>query len=338
VIVLPAAVEVYGDMAAFASLRVPAWHDLGTVFDKPVSTSEMLSLAHLADWNLRFVNAQDAMEGYHFVTETNHIVRDNPFIDNRVDVLGTVGGRYKIFSNEEIFDFGDSLTNGRRRWETAGSINGGQTIFASLVSTDDLVLDPRGSADTIKRYILLTSSHNGSTKMIVKIVNTRVVCQNTLNIALREMGNEIGIRHTQGMATKLEDARKALGFVDLYDEVFEEEAKALFEADMTMVEFEKIVMDIFPQPEDNVRGRETKWNNRMDRILDLWSNASGSVENLPDNAWKGFQVITENNQWDRQIRKNGAENFLAAGAGFDKVSNDFRTDAFERFREFALSA
>jgi len=339
---MPAGIEVYKDMAAFASLRQPAWHDLGTVFDKPVSTTEMLELAKMANWDLRFEDASDWMPGFTFVDETLHVVRDNPFIPGQKDVLGTVGGRYNIFSNEQIFDFADTLTDGRRRWETAGSIKNGQKVFATLVATDDLVLDPKGSADTIKRYIMLVSSHDGSTTMIVKMVNTRVVCQNTLNVALGESGAEFKIRHTQGMETKIQDAKKALSLATIYDEAFENEMKALFEAEMTLTQFESIVMDIFPEPEEDVRGSQKKWDDKMDTILNVWQNSTGSVENLPNNAYKGLQVLTEHNQWFRGIRKDktgipNTENFLAAGAGFDLKTTEFRTEAFERMKEFALS-
>lgn len=338
---MPAGIETYKEMAAFASLRQPAWHDLGTVFDKPVSTEEMLKLAHMHGWNLRFENAEDWMPGFTFVDETLHVVRDNPFIPGQKDVLGTVGGRYNIFSNEQIFDFADTLTEGRRRWETAGSIKNGQKVFATLVATDDLVLDPNGSADTIKRYIMLVSSHDGSTTMIVKMVNTRVVCQNTLNIALGEGGAEFKIRHTQGMETKIQDARAALSLASIYDEVFEKEMQALFEADMTMSQFESIVMDIFPEPEEDVRGSQKKWDSKMDTILNIWQNSTGEVENLPNSAYKGLNVLTGWNQWHRGIRKDktgspNTENFLAAGAGFDVKTNEFRTEAFERMKDFAL--
>lgn len=340
---MPAGIETYKEMAAFASLRQPAWHDLGTVFDKPVSTEEMLKLAHMHGWNLRFENAEDWMPGFTFVDETLHVVRDNPFIPDQKDVLGTVGGRYNIFSNEQIFDFADTLTEGRRRWETAGSIKNGQKVFATLVATDDLVLDPKGSADTIKRYIMLVSSHDGSTTMIVKMVNTRVVCQNTLNVALGEAGSEFKIRHTQGMETKIQDARKALSLASIYDEVFEKEMQSLFEAEMTMSQFESIVMDIFPEPEEDVRGSQKKWDGKMDTILNIWQNSTGSVENLPNNAYKGLQVLTEHGQWHRGIRKDktgnpNTENFLAAGAGFDVKTNEARNDAFARMKDFALHA
>lgn len=327
-----AAVETYEKMAAFASLRIPAWHGLGTVFDKPVTTAQMLDLAHMSGWNMRFVDAAEVMPDYSFVKDTLHVVRDNPFDKKRKDVLGTVGGRYRIFSNEEIFDFGDSLTSKRRRWETAGSINGGTTVFATLVQTDDIVLDPKGSNDTIRKYLMLCSSHDGSSTMVAKKVNTRVVCQNTLNIALGEKGDEFRIRHTQGMDTKLADAKAALGFAEVYDAEFEAEVKAMFEAQMTKDQFWELVKGIMPEPDDNTRGRQTKWETKTQDIMWLWENGTGTVDNLPDSPWKALNVLTEHNQWFRQIRSGNAENFLAAGAGFDNVTNAYRDNLFARVK------
>jgi phage/plasmid-like protein (TIGR03299 family) len=326
---MPAAVETYEKMAAFASLREPAWHGLGTVFTKPVSTKEMLDLAFLSGWNLRFVDASEAMDGYNFTKETLHVVRDNPFDKTKKDVLGTVGGRYKIFSNEEIFDFGDTLTDGRRRWETAGSLNGGTTIFTTLVYLDDLVLDPAGQKDTIRKYLLLASTHDGSSTLTAKKVNTRVVCQNTLNVAMGERGDEFRIRHTQGMSTKVEDAKRALGFADAYDLAFAAEAQAMIQAEITKDKFVEITKGLFPEPEDNKRGRLTKWETKVQDLVWVWENGTGSVDNLDNSAWKAFNVLTEHNQWFRQIRSGNVENFLAAGAGFDNVTNAQRNAIFQ---------
>jgi phage/plasmid-like protein (TIGR03299 family) len=329
------AVETYGKMAAFASLREPAWHGLGTVFDKPVTTKEMLDLAHLSGWNIRFVDAAEVMPDYDFVRPTLHVVRDNPFVGKK-DVLGTVGSRYTIFSNEDIFDFGDTLTADRRRWETAGSLNGGTTVFATLVALDDLVLDKNGQADVIKKYTMLTSTHDGSSTLIAKKVNTRVVCWNTLNVALGERGDEFRIRHTQGMTTKLEDAAKALGFADLYDEEFEREAAALIEAEITKDKFLAITKSLFPEPDDNTRGRLTKWETKVQDLMAVWEGRTGSVDNLADTGWKAFNVLTEHNQWFRQIRSGNVENFLAAGAGFDNVTNSQRNAIFQTVKAAVL--
>ena len=106
---------------AFASLREPAWHKLGTVFEDEVSTSEMLKLAHLDNWNVR-LEELTFPKGY-VSDKTNYFVcRTNPFDKTQNDVLGVVGERYHTLQNEDLFTFGDNLLDGGGRWETAGSI------------------------------------------------------------------------------------------------------------------------------------------------------------------------------------------------------------------------
>lgn len=334
-----AAVETYKDMAAFASLREEAWHGLGTVFQKPVTTSEMLDLAYLSNWNLRQVPLDT---GEYSDRIEYKILRDNPFM-GRVERLGIVGKRYKMFSNEELFAFGDNLTNLRRRWETAGSLDGGRTVFATLADTEDIVLDPNGSGDIIKKYLLLKTSHDGSGKIVAKKINTRVVCKNTLNIGLKEHGAEFSIRHTQKLEGRLAEAKKTLGFAEEYDAEFEEAMKTLYAADMTMTQFERIVLAEFPEPDEEKKGALTRWENKIDTILDVWGDSAKSVTGLPNNAYKGLQVLTEHNQWFRGLRKAedsediNFENFHAAGTGMDKVTNDFRDRVFGRMMEFATA-
>lgn len=334
-----AAVETYKDMAAFASLRQPAWHGLGTVFDKPVTTAEMLDLAHLSNWNLRM---EPLDTGEYSDRVEYKILRDNPFM-SRIERLGIVGTRYKLFSNEELFAFGDNLTNEHRRWETAGSLEGGRTVFATLADPDDIVLDPNGAADVIKKYLLLKTSHDGSGKIVAKKINTRVVCKNTLNIGLAENGAEYSVRHTQNMEGRLAEAKEALGFAEEYDAEFEAAMQTLYQAEMTMTQFEKIVMAEFPEPDAEKAGAYTRWENKIDTILNVWSDSTNSVTGLPNNAYKGLQVITEHNQWFRGIRNEQGtenpnfENFHAAGMGMDKPTNDFRDRVYGRMMEFATA-
>lgn len=329
---MPAGIETFGNLAAFASLREPAWHGLGTVFNKPVSTEEMLKLSHLHGWDIRFLDLKEELKSYNFIKEAKLVIRNNPFVKGQIDVLGTVGKRYNIFSNESIFDFGDKLTEGRgRRWETAGSIKGGAQVFATLVESDDIILDPNGARDIIRKYLMLTSSHDASGTLIAKKVNTRVLCQNTLNIAMGERGDEFRIRHTQGMEAKLEDAKAALGFAAAYDDAFEREAEAMIETQMTKDKFVEVVKDIYPEPEDNARGRNSKWEFKMDGLMSVWEGKTESMGNLDLNVWRGAQTLLEYGQWFREVRAGKDENFLAAGAGFDNVTNDTRQEIWDRF-------
>jgi len=86
-------IETNGDQAAFASLREPGWHQLGTVFTKPVTVQELLDLAHLSDWNVRVVEIE--APGYNFGSRKYYfVVRDNPFIKGQEDVLHVSKARY----------------------------------------------------------------------------------------------------------------------------------------------------------------------------------------------------------------------------------------------------
>lgn len=326
------AVEEFGKQAAVASLRIPPWRNLGTTFDKPVDTPKMLSLAKLADWDLRFVDASEVMPGYNFHKPIKFVVRDNPFVKGQMDVLGTVGKRYNLFPNEQILDFGDLLTSGNRRWETAGSLSHGTRIFATLAEPNDIVLDPGGSADTVKRYLMLTSTHDGSSTLLLKKINTRVGCQNTFDVAIGEAGDEFRIRHTVGMATKLADAKVALKMAADYDEVFEAEMQKLIETEVKKDQFWEIVKTIYPEPEDNVKGRLSKWQYKTDALMTIWADGTGSMSNLEDTAWKALNTLTEHQQWFREVRSGKTENFYAAGAGFDNVANDTKANIFNIVR------
>jgi len=177
---------------SFASYRQPAWHGLGTVFEEEVSTSEMLELANLQDWNVRLEEIYTPAN-YSSDRKYNYVARTNPFNSTQTDILGVVGERYRILQNEELFDFGDALLDGGGRWETAGSIKGGRQVFGSLALERETVLDPSGVEDKINSYLLVNTSHDGSIAIQASVTPVRVVCANTLNLAL---GSGVGRNRT----------------------------------------------------------------------------------------------------------------------------------------------
>ena len=69
--------EQYGEMASFASLRKPAWHGLGTVFEEEMNTGEMLDAAHLSNWDVR--QEPITLPGRYHGGEFFANVRTNPF-------------------------------------------------------------------------------------------------------------------------------------------------------------------------------------------------------------------------------------------------------------------
>lgn len=308
---------------AFASLREPAWHKLGTVFQDEVNTSQMLELAHLNNWDVKledvpmpthsFINYQSTKDFY-------LVVRDNPFEQNQRDVLGVVGKRYRVMQNEALFEFGDNLLDGGGRWETAGSIKDGRVVFGSLSLERETVLDPEGASDQINTYLLVHTSHDGSVSVQASVTPVRVVCQNTLNIALNNVTQSFKIRHTQSLDGKVEQARRALNLSFTYMDKFEEEAKALFETEITVDKFAAIINTLYPMPETgSSKATITKWENKVRQIDEIYN--SSTVDNIRGTAWGAFNTLTERLDWYRTPRKGSGESVAAAASGFDPITN-----------------
>lgn len=310
-----AAVEVYGEQAAFASLRVPAWHNLGEVFTEEKSTTEMLEAAMLNGWNVRL---EDIVLPARSKTNYYATVRDNPF-DGGKDVLGVVKERYRTYQNEELFAFGDNLLDGGR-WETAGSIKDGKVVFGSLALDREVVLDPTGAEDKVNTYLLVHTSHDGSLSIQASVTPVRVVCQNTLNMALHGAKQTYKIRHTQNADGRVQAAREALGIAHTYVDAFEVEAKALFAAAVSDDLFYDIVKAAYPMPDEaNVKGAMTKWENKVDALFTIWN---GPTEvNVKGTAWGAVNALTERLDWGRNPRGGNAENVYAAASGFDAATN-----------------
>lgn len=325
--------ETNGTEAAFASLREPAWHGLGTVFNEEVTTAQMLELAHLDNWNVRLEPVYvQGVPAERFAVPSFAVVRTNPF-DGEADVLSVVGQRYKVLQNEELFDFGATLGSGAR-WETAGSIKKGRVVFGSLALERETVLDPNGVADKVNTYMLLHTSHDGSVSVQASITPVRVVCANTLNFALRSVKQSFKIRHTQTLDGKMAAAREALGLAERYMDDFDKAAQALFAVPVTDSQVEDIFATAYPKPDkDASKAAVTRWENKRVAVGEiLFSDTTYAVK---DTAWGVLNALTENLDWNRGVRNDNPESKLTAASGLDSIANAERNRLFSIVKEKA---
>lgn len=326
-----AAIDTTNGVSLFASLREPAWHGLGTVIDKEITDYlEFMEYAHLRDWDIRLIPIVGAGRSE---TEAFEVVRTNP-IDGGIDRLGIVGERYGIAQNEDTFKLLQSLHDGAR-WETGGSLKGGKVVFGSIAYDREIILDPSGVADKTTSYLLIHTSHDGSTAVGGGVTPIRVVCANTLNIAVGNIKNTFKIRHTKSVEERMKVEAELWRDTNKYLDVFEADAKALFEQNVTDEQYFGIVTDMFPKPEKDVKGAFTKWEKRQEIYSQAWKG--GPNAGIRNTGWGAFNALTEANQWGRKIQDtdNGTENFFAAGAGFDIPTNNFRQEAHARVKALA---
>lgn len=316
-----AAVETRDGQAAFASLRQPAWHGLGTVFSEVMTRTEIMDTAHLSDWNVRLVALSDVTDFDSYVKENFLVIRDNPFDSSEQDVLAVVGSRYNPIQNESVFSFGDNLLDGGGVWETAGSIKGGTVVFGSMSFSDEsFILDPEGRADKVNTYLLVTSSHDGSAPVTVLATPTRVVCQNTLNVALRGAKNTYKIRHTLNADHNVAEAQKALGVSFAYFGAFEAEASAMIQAEIKKSQAMDFFEIVYPKPEADVKGALTKWQNKMDTLESIYlgtGEQGDASANITGTLWGAVNAATERLDWYRSPRSGNTEAVLVSASGLD---------------------
>lgn len=298
---------------SFASRQEPAWHGLGTVFDKDaeISTSKMLELAHLDNWNVRLEKVTYPA-GYTSSKDAYSVVRTHPYNSNP-DVLATVGERYKVVQNEELFSFGDGILDGGAQWETAGSIKDGRVVFGSLAVPVEFILDPNGVADKTVTYLLMHTSHDGSTSLQANITPVRVVCQNTLNMALKDTTQSFKVKHTSTIAGRMEEARRVLGLTFNHMDKFQELAQNLFESEITNAQFDKLVANLYPA-KDGDKMANTKHQSKIDTIQNLYRVAK-TQDGIRGTKWGALNALTERVDYFRTARTGNDESLMANASG-----------------------
>ena len=184
--------------------RTAPWHGLGTrVLEAPTS-SAALSLAGL-DWSViqKPVLTEDGL----FISGFKANVRDR---DNQV--LGVVSDRYKVVQNEDAFAFTDELLGEGVTYETAGSLQNGRRTWILAKLPQRYII----SGDEIGPYLVFMNSHDGTGAIKAAMTPIRVVCQNTLNLALSTARRSWSTIHTGNIHGKLQDARNTLLYADRY--------------------------------------------------------------------------------------------------------------------------
>lgn len=314
--------ETNGKDVAFALRGTPAWHGLASkIFlqDEDVSTAEMLHSAHLDNWNVRLSPVTDFVPAeWRDNSNAQLVLRTNPF-DKGTDILATVGKRYKTVQNEELFAFADNIhdTDPNCRWESAGSLKKGKVVFGTVEIPRTMVLDPQGANDETKLYLIVWTSHDGSVAVQAAITPVRVVCQNTLNLAMKSAKQSFKIRHTQTVEGKIAVARETLGLTYQYFDEFEKEAQKLYSISVTDKKFNEIITKMYPKPDEDKKGSTKKWENKVDLINDLYFKSPTNT-NIKGTAWGVVNTLTERLDYFRTAR-NESNSLVAGASGFDPV-------------------
>ena len=227
-------------------VRETPWHGLGTNVDEAVNSEEAIKLAGL-DWDVvsNPVFDQDGRKIKGFVANTR--TSDN-------SVLGIVSNRYQIVQNSEAFNFTDSLIDeGNVKYETAGSLKKGKQVWLLAKMPETKILD-----DDVDPYICFSNTHDGTGAIKVCMIPIRVVCNNTLNIALSTAKRSWSTVHVGDMNSKLQEAKETLGLANKYMNELNDTADFYANKKISEAEIEAVLNDLFPVDEETDSNRKIK--------------------------------------------------------------------------------
>lgn len=260
------------------SRKVP-WHGLGTPVMKALNSEEALDMAGL-NWEVKsepiFDSKQLQIPGYF----RNYRESDNA-------TLGVVSSRYKIVQNTEAFEFTDSLIGEECSYETAGSLDGGKRIWLLAKLPGQKILD-----DEFENYVAFTNTHDGTGAIQVCVTPIRVVCQNTLNLALNGASRKWSTRHMGDLKSKLEEGKRTLELATIYMHNLNEEANKLAEVKVDDVKVEWMFDNIFPV--DYNKDTQRKIDN-VQKMKEAFFNCmkANDISQYKGTAWGVINATTD---------------------------------------------
>lgn len=269
------------DINAMVYVGATPWHGLGTRLPQNGTWEEVREAA-----------------GFYTAVEAPIFLPDGKQVPDRKALLrgddgrylATVGDGYTILQFEELAEAGVRAAGGVGAiWHTAGTL-GPTGARGWLLGELPHPITVKGDVSEVRKYVLLTTSHDGLSAAILKNIATRVVCRNTLGVALGEQGAQWTIRHTRNAAQRLKAASEAFaGMVHSFKQ-FEELANVMAATRFGFEQHARMVDVLFPIPQDdkkhprleNVRGR-------LSGMFDTFIGAEG----IRGTAWGSFQAVTE---------------------------------------------
>lgn len=273
---------VNGVAEMFSGNQVVPWHKLGQVVAGLLTAKEAIEAAHLG-WQVDLEPIYTKNDGFHEIPSYFGVVRQDTH-----QAVGVVKTRYTPIQNTEAFDFIDSLVaDGQMKYETAGALRGGSLIWIMAKYNGSIKIN----GDEHKQWCLLVTSHDGSKPLSLQWVTERVVCANTLSIALRGATNRIAIRHAKEWEGKRDEAKRVLGLTEDYFTALQRGLGGLNEQPMTQDDMQAFTRLLFPCDKKDEKDIPTRTSNMRWGVERLFNRAPCGTNGA--SRWDALNAVTD---------------------------------------------
>ena len=293
-------VKMAANVETMFSVREKPWHGLGTIVKEAPTSADAIRLAGL-DWSVVqepiYTNFNRVVEGY----------RANVRSSDR-KVLGVVSDRYKVVQNVDAFSFTDELLGKGVRYETAGSLQEGKKVWLLARLPREYII----AGERISPYLVFSNTHDGSGSVKVAITPVRVVCNNTLNLALGTAKRSFSMIHTGNIQDKIQEAKDTLFMAEEYMDCLGVEFEQLRRQKITDAQVKEYVELLLPMEKDPTPIQSKNIIRLREDMMKRYYDAP-DLQKVGNNAYRFINAVSDFATHSNPLRRtaNYNENLFA---------------------------
>lgn len=277
--------------------RETPWHGLGVrVMEAPRSKEALIA----AGLNWKVVQEDIFTDSGVKVSGFKANIRET---DEKV--LGVVTDRYRVIQNDEAFAFTDELLGQGVRYETAGSIQDGKKVWLLAHLPHEYII----AGEKISPYLVFYNTHDGSGAIKVAITPIRVVCNNTLNLALNTAKRAWSAIHTGDIMYKMEDAKNTLFMAEKYMEELGKEFENLRKkklSDKQVIDY----IELLIPADDKATAQQKKNTQRLQEDMKIRYFDAPDLKEVGKNAYRFINAVSDFATHSEPLRKSSNYNEL----------------------------
>lgn len=197
---------------------------------------------------------------------------------------------YKIIQPKQCFDFCDGLVKDsgvQLRYDTAAAMFDGAVLWVSAKLPETLKI----AGDDVETFIFLRQTFDGSGCLLAAITPTRIVCDNTLTLAIQGAKRMHKMRHSGDMDTKMEQAREVLRLHRSYTNAFEQEAEKLLKIKIAEHRFDGLIEALLPYPKEATQRVINGVDNRRVDLRQFMEVPD--LANVCDTGWGFYNAVSD---------------------------------------------
>lgn len=279
------------------------WHGLGNQL-APNQPLELWAKAAGMNWTIeesevRFVAGSTGLGSIHAFPEQKVLYRS----DTKAP-LSVVSNRYQVVQPAEILEFYRDLTEvGGFELETAGVLKDGKKLWALAKTGQSATLKGR---DRVNGYLLLATACDGTLATTAQFTSVRVVCNNTLAVALGDSTGAIKVPHRSQFDAQA--VKRQLGIAISSWDGFMARMKALSERRVSNETAETYFRRVLTYAAPNTPDRSsTTVNDSAMKVVHELFTGRGKGATLPSavgTAWGLLNSVTEFVDHQRRARSD----------------------------------